>query len=73
MNFKSVIIIMDAVTPSNPAIVVVQDTSGEQVSYGDQIEVIDSLIEDGWTISGVGNFQLGNGVYQNVLFVPAVF
>lgn len=73
MNFKSVIIIMDAVTPSNPPIVIVQDTGGEQVSYGDQIEVIDSLIEDGWTIAGVGNFQLGNGVYQNVLFVPAAF
>ncbi len=72
MNFKSVIIIMDADAPSNPAIVVVQDTNGEQVSYGDQIEVIDTFMEMGWTIGGVGNFQIGNGVYQNVLLVPAI-
>jgi len=69
MNFKSVLIIMDEDNPSNPALVIQQDIDGDIISSGDQIEVIDILVGEGWYITGVGNFQLGSGVYQNVLLV----
>jgi hypothetical protein len=70
MNFKSVVIIMDEANPSNPALVIQQDINGDVVSSGDQVDVIDSLIGEEWVIAGVGNFHLGAGVYQNVLFQP---
>lgn len=73
MDFKSVVIIMDETQPANPAYVIVQDINGEVTSFGDQIEVIDSLISQGWNIVGVGNFQIGNGIYQNVLLTPMPF
>lgn len=67
MDFKSVVIIMDETQPANPAYVIVQDVNGEITSSGDQVEVIDTLVGGGWGIVGVGNFQIGNGIYQNVL------
>ena len=73
MNLKSVVVIMDNDNPSNPPLVILQDTLGDTVQSVTSIKLIDDLIENGWLIFGVGNFQLGNGVYQNILLQPATY
>lgn len=72
MNFYSVLIIMDNDAPDNPPLVFLQSVNGDVQQTDPAVEVIDSFIQDGWQVVGVGNFTLGNGVYQNVLLQPGV-
>lgn len=66
-SFVSVLIVMDEANPTNPPLVISQRVSGDTVETDPAIEVINSLIMDGFIIIGVGNFQIGAGVYQNIL------
>lgn len=70
MNFYFILIIMDNDAPANPPLVFVQSTDGDVLQTDPAVEVIDSFIEDGWVVCGVGNFTLGNGIYQNILLQP---
>lgn len=65
--FVSVLIIMDEANPSNSPLVITQRTTGDTVETDPAVEVIYNLLAVGYGIAGVGNFQIGTGIYQNVL------